>query len=324
MRLKWRLFLLILEIVGGHLISAQRSYGSRLFEELELEHAFLQVEGTWTLLEPLEEKAFKGEVENLVLFLEGMFAFNCVGGGCGVGHLELKGSVRIGWACLRVVGVELEFMLVWSSLVEFWHADWDGVRFMSVADGGKKDGFGGRWGGRGEEGTNAHKLVPPTYVWVWADWEGAIAVICGSREIRAIRILLAIAAFYDYEIWQMDVKTAFLNGHLSEDVYMVQPEGFVDPKHPNKVCKLQRSIYGLKQASRSWKYRFDATTSPGGGGKGKGGRKEMEVGEMGRKGRKEGEGDGRGESGGGKGGRKGERGERGGKGRGGGRAEGKE
>ncbi|GJX03816.1 retrotransposon protein, putative, ty1-copia subclass [Tanacetum coccineum] len=53
-------------------------------------------------------------------------------------------------------------------------------------------------------------------------------------KIRAIRILLAIAAFYDYEIWKMDVKTAFLNGHLSEDVYMVQPEGFVDPKHPNK------------------------------------------------------------------------------------------
>nr|GEV20813.1 hypothetical protein [Tanacetum cinerariifolium] len=54
-------------------------------------------------------------------------------------------------------------------------------------------------------------------------------------DIRVIRILLAIAAFYDYEIWQMDVKTAFLNGHLSKDVYMVQPEGFVDPKHPNKV-----------------------------------------------------------------------------------------
>ncbi|GJS56352.1 retrotransposon protein, putative, ty1-copia subclass [Tanacetum coccineum] len=56
---------------------------------------------------------------------------------------------------------------------------------------------------------------------------------------------------------QMDVKTAFLNGHQSKDVYMVQPEGFVDPKHPNKVCKLQRSIYGLKQASRSWNKRFD-------------------------------------------------------------------
>nr|GEX90442.1 hypothetical protein [Tanacetum cinerariifolium] len=50
---------------------------------------------------------------------------------------------------------------------------------------------------------------------------------------RAIRILIAIAAYYDYEIWQMDVKTAFLNGHLSEEVYMEQPEGFVNPKYPN-------------------------------------------------------------------------------------------
>ena len=55
----------------------------------------------------------------------------------------------------------------------------------------------------------------------------------------------------------MDVKTAFLNGNLLEDVYMTQPEGFVDPKYPNRVCKLQRSIYGLKQASRSWNLRFD-------------------------------------------------------------------
>ncbi|GJX05755.1 retrotransposon protein, putative, ty1-copia subclass [Tanacetum coccineum] len=77
------------------------------------------------------------------------------------------------------------------------------------------------------------------------------------RNIRAIRILLAIAAFYDYEIWQMDVKTAFLKGNLCEDEYMVKPEGFVDPKHPNKVCKLQHSMYGLKQTSRSWNKRFD-------------------------------------------------------------------
>ncbi|KAI3764505.1 hypothetical protein L2E82_14514 [Cichorium intybus] len=75
--------------------------------------------------------------------------------------------------------------------------------------------------------------------------------------IKSIRILFAIAAYYDYEIWQMDVKTAFLNGHLLEDVYMDQPAGFVDPKHPNKVCKLKRSIYGLKQASRTWNIRFD-------------------------------------------------------------------
>ncbi|GKE74688.1 retrotransposon protein, putative, ty1-copia subclass, partial [Tanacetum coccineum] len=70
-------------------------------------------------------------------------------------------------------------------------------------------------------------------------------------DIRAIRIIISIAAFYDYEIWQMDVKTAFLNGYLDETIYMVQLEGFVDPKHPRKACKIQRSIYSLKQASRS-------------------------------------------------------------------------
>ncbi|KAK8995295.1 hypothetical protein V6N11_069734 [Hibiscus sabdariffa] len=74
---------------------------------------------------------------------------------------------------------------------------------------------------------------------------------------KSIRILLAIAAFHDYEIWQMDVKTAFLNGKLEEDVYMTQPEGFVTPENAGKVCKLQRSIYGLKQASRSWNLRFN-------------------------------------------------------------------
>ena len=45
----------------------------------------------------------------------------------------------------------------------------------------------------------------------------------------------------------MDVKPVFLNGHINEELYMVQPEGFVDPKNANKVCKLQRSIYGLKK-----------------------------------------------------------------------------
>ncbi|KAK8557642.1 hypothetical protein V6N12_009871 [Hibiscus sabdariffa] len=74
---------------------------------------------------------------------------------------------------------------------------------------------------------------------------------------KSIRILLAIAAFHDYEIWKMDVKTAFLNGKLEEDVYMTQPEGFVTPENAGKVCKLQRSIYGLKQASRSWNLRFN-------------------------------------------------------------------
>ena len=69
--------------------------------------------------------------------------------------------------------------------------------------------------------------------------------------------MLAIAAFYDYEIWQIDVKTTFLNGFLKEELCMMQPEGFIDPNDANKVCKLQRSIYGLVQASQSWNIRFD-------------------------------------------------------------------
>ncbi|KAJ8765672.1 hypothetical protein K2173_014794 [Erythroxylum novogranatense] len=57
----------------------------------------------------------------------------------------------------------------------------------------------------------------------------------------------------------MDVKTTFLNGNLQEDVYMTQPEGFESKEFPDQVCKLQRSIYGLKRASRSWNIRFDVT-----------------------------------------------------------------
>ena len=55
----------------------------------------------------------------------------------------------------------------------------------------------------------------------------------------------------------MDVKTTFRNGFLKEELYMMQPEGFVNPKGANKICKLQRSIYGMVQASRSWNIHFD-------------------------------------------------------------------
>jgi Reverse transcriptase (RNA-dependent DNA polymerase) len=68
---------------------------------------------------------------------------------------------------------------------------------------------------------------------------------------KSIRILLAIIVFYDYEIWQMDVKTVFLNGDLEENMYMTQPMGFKNPNNASEVCKLKRSIYGLKQTSRS-------------------------------------------------------------------------
>ncbi|GJR88660.1 retrotransposon protein, putative, ty1-copia subclass [Tanacetum coccineum] len=95
------------------------------------------------------------------------------------------------------------------------------------------------------------KGSPQTY---GVDYEETLSPIA---DIKAIRILIAIVAYYDYEICQIDVKTAFLNDRLNEDVYMVKPKGFVNLKHPRRVCKLQRSIYGLKQASRSWNKRFD-------------------------------------------------------------------
>ncbi|KAA0034955.1 gag/pol protein [Cucumis melo var. makuwa] len=75
--------------------------------------------------------------------------------------------------------------------------------------------------------------------------------------LKSIRILLSIATFYDYEIWKMDVKTAFLNDNLEESIFMSQHEGFITQGQEQKVCKLNRSIYGLKQASRSWNIRFD-------------------------------------------------------------------
>jgi hypothetical protein len=66
----------------------------------------------------------------------------------------------------------------------------------------------------------------------------------------SLRIIMAIVAHYDLELHQMDVKTAFLNGDLEEEVYMDQPEGFATPGKESLVCKLKKSLYGLKQASR--------------------------------------------------------------------------
>ena len=73
----------------------------------------------------------------------------------------------------------------------------------------------------------------------------------------SIRTLLAVANQYDMEIHQMDVMAAYLNGILSEEIYMKQPPGYVNPRHPNKVCRLRKSLYGLKQSARCWNETFD-------------------------------------------------------------------
>ncbi|KAJ9535928.1 hypothetical protein OSB04_un000908 [Centaurea solstitialis] len=72
-------------------------------------------------------------------------------------------------------------------------------------------------------------------------------------RLEAIRMFLAYAAYKDFTVFQMDVKTAFLYGHLKEEVYVTQPEGFVDPDHPDYVYILDKALYGLKQAPRACK-----------------------------------------------------------------------
>ncbi|RVW72970.1 Retrovirus-related Pol polyprotein from transposon TNT 1-94 [Vitis vinifera] len=72
----------------------------------------------------------------------------------------------------------------------------------------------------------------------------------------SLRIILALVAHFDLELQQIDVKTTFLNGELEEEVYMKQPEGFPSSDGEQLVCKLKKSIYGLKQASRQWYLKF--------------------------------------------------------------------
>ena len=71
-------------------------------------------------------------------------------------------------------------------------------------------------------------------------------------RLESIHILLAFVAHHDFKLFQMDVKSAFLNGPLSETVYVEQPPGFEDPHHPNHVYKLDKALYGLKQTPRAW------------------------------------------------------------------------
>jgi hypothetical protein len=75
-------------------------------------------------------------------------------------------------------------------------------------------------------------------------------------RLEAICILLAYASCYDIKLYQMDVKSAFLNGFINELVHVEQPLGFEDPRYPNHAYRLSKALYGLKQATRAWHERL--------------------------------------------------------------------
>ena len=77
-------------------------------------------------------------------------------------------------------------------------------------------------------------------------------------RLESIRILLAYTCALDFKLYQMDVKSAFLNGYINEEVYVAQPPGFVDFEYPNHVYKLKKALYGLKQAPKAWYDRLKA------------------------------------------------------------------
>nr|GEW74131.1 Gag-Pol polyprotein [Tanacetum cinerariifolium] len=91
--------------------------------------------------------------------------------------------------------------------------------------------------------------LPHTTLEEGIDFEESFAPVA---RLEAVRIFIAYAAHMSFPIYQMDVKTAFLNGPLKEEVYVSQPDGFVDPGHLEKVYRLRKALYGLKQAPRAW------------------------------------------------------------------------
>ncbi|KZV55553.1 hypothetical protein F511_23512 [Dorcoceras hygrometricum] len=82
-------------------------------------------------------------------------------------------------------------------------------------------------------------------------------VFAPVARLETIRLLISLAAKYRWKIYQLDVKSAFLNGFLDEDVYIEQPLGYVIEGHKDKVLKLKKALYGLKQAPRAWNNRLD-------------------------------------------------------------------
>ncbi|GJY82251.1 retrovirus-related pol polyprotein from transposon TNT 1-94 [Tanacetum coccineum] len=87
------------------------------------------------------------------------------------------------------------------------------------------------------------------------DYDETYALVA---RLESIRILLAYACALDFKLFQMDVKSAFLNGFINEEVYVAQPPGFIDFKKPDHVYKLKKALYGLNKAPKAWYDRLKA------------------------------------------------------------------
>nr|GEU72570.1 Gag-Pol polyprotein [Tanacetum cinerariifolium] len=101
-------------------------------------------------------------------------------------------------------------------------------------------------------------ISPLTLKWLFKNKHDEEQTVIRNKSRLVVRgIFLAYVAHKSFSVFQMDVKTAFLHGSLKEDVYVCQPEGFIDADHPSHVYKLKKALYGLKQAPRAWRFYDD-------------------------------------------------------------------
>jgi hypothetical protein len=102
------------------------------------------------------------------------------------------------------------------------------------------------WGGDKKQGSTCGKCYAQV---ASLDFEETFAPVA---RLESIQILLAYASHHSFRLFQIDVKSAFLNGPIKEEVYVEQPPGFEDDKYPDHVFKISKALYGLKQAPRAW------------------------------------------------------------------------
>jgi len=127
--------------------------------------------------------------------------------------------------------------------------------------------FKNKLGESGNVVMNKARLVAQGYTQVEGiNFEETFAPVA---QLEAIRMTLAFASYKDFKLFQMDVKGAFLNGFIEEEVYVEQPPGFVDPTHPDFVFKLDKALYGLKQTPKAWYERLSSFLISNGFNKGK-------------------------------------------------------